>query len=266
MMYGWEDCPQDIRNQVTLLNDRFIQYIGDNLVGTYIHGSLSLHSFNPRRSDIDMIVLLNDKLDLDTRFVLIKELLHISNNPAPIEISFITKAAIKPWQHPTPFELHSSEYWRAKYEERVAADDKSFWAETPTDSDLACHLTLIRSKGICVYGEPIADVFPEVPEADFRSSILNGIDYTARAILANPVYEILTLCRILSYLERNEIISKREAGLWALEKIPDHLKYLVISAVEVHEGSREEMVEASVTDIDQYASLMKSYISQYIGD
>jgi len=262
-MYGWDDCPQQIKNQVFELNKIVIDHLGDKLIGTYIHGSLSLNSFNPKSSDIDLIVLLNDKIDLETRFSLVKELLRISTNPSPIEISFITKAAIFPWQHPTPFELHSSEYWRAKYEERVAAGDMEFWSETPIDSDIACHLTLIRKNGLCIYGQPIADVFPEIPEADFRSSILNGLDYAASALMSNPVYGILTLCRVLSYLELKEILSKREAGQWALAKIPNHLRYIVESAVEVYEGSRDEMVELNEEHLEQYGTLMKGYINRY---
>lgn len=260
-MYSWDNCPKAVKNQVLTLNETLINHLDEKLIGTYIHGSLALHSFNPQCSDIDIIVLLKDKLDLDTRFTLVKELLRISKNPSPIEISFLTSSAIDPWQHPTPFELHSSEYWRTKYEERVAADDRSFWSGTPTDSDLACHLTLIKKYGICLYGQPIMDVFPEVPEADFRSSILNGVDYGASALMSNPVYGILTLCRIYSYLELNDILTKREAGLWALAKIPDHLKYIVESAVEVYEGSRNELVELNEEHLAEYGALMKRYIN-----
>ncbi|MBD7966679.1 aminoglycoside adenylyltransferase domain-containing protein [Paenibacillus gallinarum] len=259
-MYGWENCPQEVRDQVYKLNSSLIHYLGSKIIGTYIHGSLSLHSFNPKSSDIDMIVLVSEKIDLETRFNLVKELLLLSTNPSPIEISFITSDAIFPWQHPTPFELHSSEYWRSKYEERVAEEDKEFWAETPTDSDLACHLTLVRKKGICIYGKPIYEVFPEVPEADFRSSICSGIGYAASVLRSNPIYGILTLCRVLSYLETNEIFSKREAGLWALPKIPDHLTYIVINAVEVYEGTRNEMIDINEDHLEEYSTLMRNHI------
>jgi streptomycin 3"-adenylyltransferase len=235
------------------------------LAGIYIHGSLALHSFNPASSDIDVIVLVNDKIDLDTRYELIKELLRISLNPSPIEISFITRAAIEPWQHPTPFELHSSEYWRARYEERVAAGDKTFWAETPTDSDLACHLTLVRRYGIRIYGLPIDEAIPIVPEADFRSSILSDIGYSVNALHSNPVYGILTLCRVLSYLETREILSKREAGLWALRRIPDTLRYIVNNAVEAYDGTKAAVDEMNVDDLEHFGQLMSKMIASYKG-
>ncbi|WIV20269.1 DUF4111 domain-containing protein [Paenibacillus polygoni] len=142
----------------------------------------------------------------------------------------------------------------------MAEEDKEFWAETPTDSDLACHLTLVRKKGICIYGKPINEVFPEVPEADFRSSICSGIDYAVSVLRSNPIYGILTLCRVLSYLETNEIFSKREAGLWALPKLPNHLTYIVIHAVEVYEGTRNEMIDINEDHLEEYSTLMKSHI------
>lgn len=262
-LIGWNNCPDTIKNQITTMNESLINHLGTNLVGIYIHGSLALQSFNPNSSDIDVIVLLNDKIDVDTKFQLVKELLGLSNNPAPIEISFITKEAIMPWKHPTPFELHSSEYWRERYEERVAAEDKNFWSDASVDSDLACHLTLIHKKGICIYGLAIAEAFSEIPEKDFRSSIVSGVDHALSSLTTTPVYGILTLCRVLSYLEAGEILSKREAGIWACSIIPENLRYIVRSAVEVYEGTKSELVEINDNDLNNYKSVMQSSIDSF---
>lgn len=262
-LYGWTECPQEQKDQIASLKDKCINRLGNNLAGLYIHGSLALNSFNSASSDIDVIALVHDKIDLETRFALIKDLLQLSLRPSPIEISFITKAAIDPWQHPTLFELHSSEYWRGRYEERVEAGDKSFWSETWTDSDLACHLTLVRRSGIRIYGQPIEEAIPPVPEEDFRSSITGDIGYAVNALHTNPVYGILTLCRVLSYLVTGEILSKREAGIWGLARIPEKLHYLVNSAVEVYEGSRPEIASMSDSDLLAYGRLMSDAIARY---
>ncbi|MEC0204870.1 DUF4111 domain-containing protein [Paenibacillus lautus] len=260
-LYGWDNCPKEVKDQISKLNETLIEYLGDNLLGTYIHGSLALQSFNPNSSDIDVIVLVNEKIDLEIRFQLVKALLILSNDPSPIEISFITKDAIIPWKHSTPFELHSSEYWRERYEERVALEDKSFWSETPVDSDLACHLTLINKKGVCLHGLSIAEAFTDIPEADFRSSIVSGVGYAVSVLRTIPVYGILTLCRVLSYSETGEILSKREAGIWAYSIIPENLVYIVRSAVEVYEGSRSEMVEINDDDMNDYIRFMQTSIN-----
>lgn len=261
-LYSWDNCPAEVKNQVGKLQESLLRHLGDHLLGTYLHGSLALQCFNPACSDLDVIVLLKESIGVEMRFRLVQELLALSLNPAPIEISLITQGAIRPWRHPTPFELHCSEYWRQRYEQRVAIGDKEFWAGTPVDADLACHITLTRLKGIVVYGLPLADAFPKVPELDFRSSILDGVDHAADALRTLPVYGILTLCRVLSYLETGEILSKRDAGIWALPHLPESLRDIVRSAVELYEGSRSDMAAMSDEDLNSYKSFILSAIQR----
>ncbi|MBB6732321.1 aminoglycoside adenylyltransferase domain-containing protein [Cohnella zeiphila] len=259
-LYGWDNCPAEVKDQVGKLQECLIRQLDDNLLGTYLHGSLALQCFNPACSDLDVIVLLKESIDVEVRFRLVQELLALSLNPAPIEISLITQGGIRPWRHPTPFELHCSEYWRQRYEDSVVLGDKEFWAGTPVDGDLACHIMLIRQKGICVYGLSVAEAFPDVPEPDFRSSILDGVDYAADSLRTLPVYGILTLCRVLSYLKTGRILSKRDAGIWALHLLPESLRDIVRSAVELYEGSRSDMAAMSDEDLNSYKSFMLSAI------
>ncbi|XEC94759.1 aminoglycoside adenylyltransferase domain-containing protein [Paenibacillus tarimensis] len=259
-MYGWNDCPEQYRNQLDVLKERLVEHLGRNLAGIYIHGSLALDSFRPNVSDLDVIALLNEDIEVDLRFELVKVLLAISNQPAPLEISLVTKNAIWPWKYPTPFQLHSSEYWRTRYEEQVQKGNKSFWSETPTDSDLACHIRLINRKGICLYGTPIKEAFPDVPERDFRSSILGDVQYAANALSTQPVYGILTLCRILSYLETGDIFSKAQAGEWALPLLPEQLRTIVVNAVHAYAGDGERNVQFVDKDLERFKNLMLSAI------
>lgn len=37
--------------------------IGDNLVGIYLHGSYVMGCFNPKKSDLDFIIVVNEKMD-----------------------------------------------------------------------------------------------------------------------------------------------------------------------------------------------------------
>ncbi|WP_409342302.1 aminoglycoside adenylyltransferase domain-containing protein [Paenibacillus sp. MBLB4367] len=263
-IYGWTDCPEPIVRQLTALRDHLIDYVGHNLVGIYVHGSLALNSFNPDVSDLDVIVLLREGLVLELRYELVKLFLALSNQPAPIEISVIALDAIWPWKHPTPFQLHSSEYWRKAYEEQIGRENKQFWAETPVDPDLACHITLILQRGICLYGKPAQEVFPSVPEQDFRSSILSGVDHAADAVQTAPVYGILTLCRILSYLETGMIISKEEAGQWVLARIPEHIRYVVRQAADTYVGPVQASAEYRVEDLEEYKRLMLAAIHVHV--
>ena len=42
--------------------DLFKEELGDNLVGIYLHGSLAMGRFNPDTSDIDLSLVVADKL------------------------------------------------------------------------------------------------------------------------------------------------------------------------------------------------------------
>ncbi|WP_110043546.1 aminoglycoside adenylyltransferase domain-containing protein [Paenibacillus cellulosilyticus] len=102
-----------------------------------------------------------------------------------------------------------------------------------------------------------------VPEEDFRSSIMSDSNYCVNALHSNPVYGVLTLSRVLSYLETGEILSKREAGLWALQNIPAELHAIVNSAVEVYEGSRTEMAVLNEEDLVQYGKRLSEMIDSH---
>jgi predicted nucleotidyltransferase len=265
-IYGWGNCPEPNKQQLFLLSDRLKESVGGNLVGIYVHGSLALGSFNPDVSDLDVIVLLQERIGLDLRYELIELFLQLSNHPSPIEISLITMDAIWPWQHPTPFQLHYSEYWRKPFEEQVELGNKPFWAETRVDPDLACHITLINRHGICLYGRPVNDVFPEVPEEDFRSSILADVQYGASALDTMPVYGILSLCRVLSYLETKTLLSKGQAGNWALPLLPEDLRYMVVQAVDTCVGTRSEIMSISGDDLEKYKNFMLCAIYHHTGE
>lgn len=45
--------------------DLFKEELGDNLVGIYLHGSLAMGCFNPDTSDIDLLLVVADKLTRD---------------------------------------------------------------------------------------------------------------------------------------------------------------------------------------------------------
>lgn len=39
------------------------EILGDNLIGIYLHGSAVMECFNPKKSDLDLIIVVNEKMD-----------------------------------------------------------------------------------------------------------------------------------------------------------------------------------------------------------
>ena len=92
-----------------------------------------------------------------------------------------------------------------------------------------------------LYGEPVNNVFADIPDEDFWSAITADIDdydfhdYGARYLASN----VLILGRILSFRVEKRILSKYEAGLWMTEYVPAELKYLPERAMKIWFGGEE---------------------------
>jgi predicted nucleotidyltransferase len=229
--YSWATCPPATRSQVETLIAEIQRILGNHLMGIYLHGSLAMGCFHPSRSDLDVLVVTARPMTLEEKHACAELVLRLSANPHPIEISAVSQDDLWPWRHPTPFQFHYSESWRERLTRQLAAGDWQRWNdECPTDADLAAHLTVTRARGICLIGQPIAEVLPPVPPADYRASIIVDVeDFTAGRIppAANPVYFVLNACRVLAYLRDKHIFSKEEGGIWALTHLPEKFRWLI---------------------------------------
>jgi hypothetical protein len=231
--YGWHNCPPAARQQIDDLVSTLTDRLAERLIGIYLHGSLAMDCFNPNHSDLDLLVITVDRLPPSLKRQIIAYLLVCSQQPQPIEISVLTQAQLRPWQYPTPFDLHYSEMWRAAYTRDLAAGQA--WDETEQrDPDLAAHITIINQRGICLAGAPITAIFPAVPSVDYRASIAGDILDALDTIAADPVYAILNCCRTYAYLRDGHIFSKAEGGAWAIDVLPADLRPTVATAMAAY--------------------------------
>lgn len=235
--YDWSNCPAATRTQV----EQFLQVsqitLRTKLVGVYLHGSLALKCFNPQRSDLDLLVVLNESLTVDAKRTVVGYLLKYSRSPHALEVSYLTTGDIKPWKFPTPFDLHYGEDHREGYQMALKDESWHSWNdERKTDPDLAAHIMVTRVRGITLVGPAAKELFPEVPEDDYRAAILADFDFARERIHDNPVYGVLNMCRVFQYLSHGGISSKDEAGQWALEELGTPYQGVVAQALEVYRG------------------------------
>lgn len=231
-LYGWHNCPAAARAQLDELTNQVTALLAGRLIGAYLHGSLALGSFSPRHSDLDLLVITGARLPLATKRQIVACLLERSRQPHPIEISFLARGQLLPWRYPPPFDLHYSEAWRARYTAELASGAWQSWGEAePHDPDLAAHITVLNARGICLAGQPIAALFPDVPAEDYCASLAGDIADALDAIAANPVYAILNCCRTYAYLRDRQVRSKEQGGRWALDALPADLRGMVAGAL-----------------------------------
>ncbi len=240
-------CPETIQSQVERLCIGLTDTLSANLVGIYLHGSLALGCFNPERSDMDLLVVTATPMEAEIKRDVAALLLRVSNDPCPVEITFVTRHALGAGIYPVPFDLHYGEEWRRQTQEQLADGSWLRWNEVQRqDPDLAGQIAVTRERGLCLQGEPIVQVLPRVPPETLRDCFLLECDWALERIVENPVYGILNPCRAWTYLIEGRLLSKAEGGDWALQRLPEPYRALVAHALAVYRGTTEsEDFEAS---------------------
>lgn len=226
----------EVKEQIGKLTEIWASQLGEELVGVYLHGSIALNRFMEGVSDIDVLIVTGRRIPRDERLLIAKQVMDIDCRPSPLELSAIWSNDLIPWKHPTPCQFHYSDSWTQRYRMMLSGEIEGNFIidEDFTDADIACHTRLTGQSGICVYGRPIGDVFPAVPEQDFWQSIsadIDGYDFNAY----HPKYymsNILVLGRILSYKKEKRILSKYDGGMWARDYIPERFRYILDNALQ----------------------------------
>ena len=54
--------PLEAYNLIDSFVEQSKEILKENLVGIYLHGSLAMGCFNPQKSDIDLIIVVNEPL------------------------------------------------------------------------------------------------------------------------------------------------------------------------------------------------------------
>lgn len=238
------------------------EILGGQLCGVYLHGSAVMGCFTPAKSDIDLIVVVEDTVPDETKraFMDMTVALNEVAPPKGIEMSVVKRAVCCPFVYPTPYELHFS----AGHLDWYRRDPDEYIREMKgTDKDLAAHFTVIRARGRCVYGLPIQEVFGEVPKEDYLDSLWYDVEGAGEEITEYPMYLILNLARVLAFCREGTVLSKKEGGQWALEHLPAAFHPLIQSALR-------EYTEAATVAYDmpcakRYAEYMLETIRSSAG-
>lgn len=234
--------------QVNLILDTIVskynEILKTNLVGIYLHGSLAMNCFNPDRSDIDFLVVIEEKLEFSTMRELIDVLLQLSENGPKkgFEMSVILRNDVGLFSYPTPFVLHYSDSHKDRY-----MNDSNYICGGFEDPDLAAHIVITIERGLCLCGKPINEVFKPILPKYYIESIINDISTSREDIYGNPVYFILNLCRVLCYLKDGVICSKKEGGEWGRTSLPLQYKHIIELALldydnrNTFEGNKDKL-------------------------
>lgn len=197
------------------LTGAFTRHIGDNLKGLYLHGSMAMGCFRPWSSDIDLLAVVYEPMERETKLALVGDVMEIAEGGSEfrkVEFSVVTAREALRAKHPINYILHYSDSWHRRYRE----GDAELVIAGGGDEDLAAHFTVIRQHGAVLYGAPVADAIGEVPREDYLRAVWYDIRDAESNLQTIPVFVVLNLCRTLMFLESGRVGSKREGGQWAL--------------------------------------------------
>ncbi len=235
------------------------EVLKDCLTGIYLHGSAVMGCYQPKKSDLDFLIVVNTVLSNAEKRRFMDGLLELDHAcPAKgIEMSIVIKDVCNPFVYPTPFILHYSRMHTGWYRR----DPEDYIRKmNGTDKDLAAHFTVIRSRGRCLYGLPVQELFGEVPEQDYLDSIWNDVSGAEEEIAENPMYLVLNLARVLAYLKEKKVMSKKEGGMWGLECLPEQYHPLIRSALREYESGDDVQYDLDLAK--SYAADMLERITQ----
>lgn len=229
----------------------------DNLAGIYLHGSLAMGCFNPERSDIDLVIVVKEKLSKEEQRLITRHVLILNDLSGckGIELSIVLESCAREFVYPTPFEYHFSEYHRERYQA-----DPNYLCGGFEDPDLAAHFTVLYHRGITLYGYSIQELLQPVERTYYVQSILNDIGEAAKEIMDSPVYYSLNLCRVLFYLREGIVSSKQEGGEWGLRVLPEKYRSMINACLEEYSGQGRQ-TEWDDKQLVEFAEYMQNEIN-----
>ncbi len=204
--------------------------LGRNLVGIYLYGSLTQRAFNPKRSDVDCIVVT----ELDLREAQFRKMgawlkRAAESNPwtTRLQILFLIKNEI--------LNMNSKAclYQFGKLKRSGSDGNPIIWMN-------------VLSSGVVLFGPRPESFVPAITPEILFQALERELSYLREEISEKPesewrdipsyrVYAVLTVCRILYSFRKGTIVSKPQAARWAIKYLPEWAQ--IILQAEINEGT-----------------------------
>jgi streptomycin 3"-adenylyltransferase len=228
--------------------------IQDNLIGLYLHGSLAMDCYNPRSSDIDIIIVARERLSQEQRKRIIEYLKGVCSKRERIELSIVCEDAIRNPRYPMTVDLHF-EYWGNIF-------------ENEPDKEILSNLYTTKKRGFCLWGAQTSEVFSEISAEHHLRSVIEDIRHTRKYIHDKPehigydvtVYWILGSCRILAFIREGKVLSKLEGGRWGIANLPKKYHEPIIRALSSYQGIEKHGHDWEYKELEAFADYMTNTI------
>ena len=163
-MNNRNEIPQQVK-QVVSIAETLLQ---GQILGMYLYGSATMNKLRPD-SDIDILIITRQELNLSTKKELTKQLLEISGfvgcaEKRPLEITVIHQKDIIPWQFPPKCEYMYGEWLRKEMEAGMIP-------QACFDPDIAILLWQARKSSMTLKGADCKQLILPIPFREIQKAI-----------------------------------------------------------------------------------------------
>ena len=254
-----------LNKSIKVMVDNISQVLKDNLLSIYIYGSYVLNDFKLGWSDIDILVLTKKELDSDTaeKLIYLRQCL-LKNEPRNNYYRSFEGVMLSL----DGFLMNKKEnvvYWGTKGEKIK---------QTGFIDAFSMKLLINNSK--LIFGTDVRDKFKEPTYQELLEGVIKHYE-TIREhakITGRNVYSFgwfLDISRCIYTLETGEIISKTEAGKWALKNglCPD--KKVLKTVLKIRKYPSKYLRKKDIMDyaetlgvcVQNYADVLYFYIKKH---
>ena len=169
-----------------------------------------------------------------------------------LEVTIVVHGDVVPWRYPARRELQFGEWQRKD----ILA---GIFEPATTDVDLAILLTKVRQHSLALAGSAAEDFFNPVPEGD----LFKALSDTLKLWNSQPDWEgdernvVLTLSRIWYSAATGKIAPKDIVANWAMERLPDQHKPVLLEARQAYLGQGEDCLASRADQLAAFVHFVK---------
>lgn len=235
----------EVNQLLNLLLTNVKAILGNQFVGMYLYGSLSSGDFNPVTSDVDFLVVTEDRLS-DEKVAALKAMHKQAwatslKRAGELEGAYIPKGLIRR-DNPNGIACPT-------------VNEGKFYLDRP-GSDWIIQRQVIRESGVVLDGPDPKTLIDPVHAEDIRQSVLGVLHEWWFPMLDSPswlsnhgsayhAFAVITMCRVLHALEYGTVVSKPKAVQWARSSLGYPWTQLIDKAIIAsrHEETDEFLKE-----------------------
>jgi predicted nucleotidyltransferase len=194
-----------------LLAGQIADVVGEQLCSVVLHGSLASGGFRPGRSDLDLLVVLDELTDVEADALVTGVRAADVGEAAGIDLHVVTADVARSPTSDPAYELYLG-----------SSSGELEIGRRTRDPDLLAELSIARTNGRALRGAAPAEVIAPVPAAwvvernHYWLERWRSLTDDER----NAAFMVLTACRMWRFADEHVHSSKAVAGAWALERDP----------------------------------------------